>query len=170
MLRRYTREGYLEVLASLRAAIPSLTVTTDLIVGFPGETDAEFAETVSLVTEADFDDAYTFRYSVRDGTPAVRLREHVPDAVAAERLARLVDVVRAHARRRNVARVGEVHEILVERPAKRGDLMLGRTRANLSVLVPLAPDTVGQYHHVQLTGTTGLTFTGALHRPQLAVL
>ncbi|HEX5632176.1 MAG TPA: tRNA (N6-isopentenyl adenosine(37)-C2)-methylthiotransferase MiaB [Gemmatimonadales bacterium] len=170
MLRRYTRARYLEVVAELRAAIPSITFTTDLIVGFPGETDAEFEETLSLVAEADFDDAYTFKYSVRDGTPAVRLRDHVPDDVASERLTRLVEAVRANARRKNVARVGEVHEILVERPAKRGDLMLGRTRANLSVLVPLAPDTVGQYHHVQLTGTTGLTFTGALHRPQLAVL
>jgi tRNA-2-methylthio-N6-dimethylallyladenosine synthase len=170
MLRRYTRARYLEVVAELRAAIPAITFTTDLIVGFPGETDAEFEATLSLVTEADFDDAYTFKYSVRDGTPAVRLRDHVDDAVASERLQRLVEAVRANARRKNVARVGQVHEILVERPAKRGDLMLGRTRQNLSVLVPLGPETAGTYHHVQLTGTTGLTFTGALHRPQLAVL
>ena len=74
MLRRYTRERYLEVVAELRSAIPGLTITTDIIVGFPGETEAQFAETLSLVSEADFDEAYTFKYSVREGTPAVRLR------------------------------------------------------------------------------------------------
>ena len=78
--------------------------------------------------------------------------------------------MRDNARRKHAARVGEVHEILVERPAKRGDLMLGRTRTNLSVLVPLDPRTMGEYRQVQLTGTTGMTFTGVPHRPQLAVL
>jgi tRNA-2-methylthio-N6-dimethylallyladenosine synthase len=170
MLRRYSREQYLEVLASLREAIPGLTFTTDLIVGFPGETDEQFEETLSLVTAADFDDAYTFKYSVREGTPAERIRDHVDDEVASARLSRLVEAVRDNARRKHVGRVGEVHEILVERPAKRGDLMLGRTRTNLSVLVPLDPGTVGEYRQVQLTGTTGMTFTGVPHRPQLAVL
>jgi tRNA-2-methylthio-N6-dimethylallyladenosine synthase len=170
MLRRYTREQYLEVLASLRSAIPGLTVTTDLIVGFPGETDEQFEETLSLVTAADFDDAYTFKYSVREGTPAERIRDHVDDEVASARLSRLVEAVRDNARRKHVGRVGEVHEILVERPARRGDLMLGRTRTNLSVLVPLDPGTVGEYRQVQLTGTTGMTFTGVPHRPRLAVL
>lgn len=170
MLRRYTREQYLEVLASLREAIPGLTVTTDLIVGFPGETDAQFDETLSLVSAADFDDAYTFKYSVREGTPAGRIPDHVDDEVASARLSRLIEAVRDSARRKHVGRVGEVHEILVERPARRGDLMLGRTRTNLSVLVPLDPGTVGEYRRVQLTGTTGMTFTGVPHRPQLAVL
>ena len=170
MLRRYSRAQYLDVLASLRGAIPGLTCTTDLIVGFPGETDAQFEETLSLVAEADFDDAYTFKYSVRDGTPAGRMKEHVDDDVASARLSRLVDAVRDNARRKHAARVGEVHEILVERPAKRGDLMLGRTRTNLSVLVSLDPRTMGEYRQVQLTGTTGMTFTGVPHRPQLAVL
>jgi tRNA-2-methylthio-N6-dimethylallyladenosine synthase len=73
MLRRYSRERYLEVVAELRRAIPGMTLSTDIIVGFPGETDAQFEETLSLVTDADFDDAYTFKYSVREGTPAVRL-------------------------------------------------------------------------------------------------
>jgi tRNA-2-methylthio-N6-dimethylallyladenosine synthase len=170
MRRRYTREQYLEVLAALREAIPGLTCTTDLIVGFPGETEEQFEETLSLVSAADFDDAYTFRYSVRAGTPAERLRDHVDDEAASARLSRLVEAVRDNARRKHVGRVGEVHEILVERPAKRGDLMLGRTRTNLSVLVPLDPGTVGEYRQVQLTGTTGMTFTGVPHRPRLAVL
>ena len=170
MLRRYTREAYLAVLARLREAMPSLTVSTDLIVGFPGETEAQFEETVGLVREAEFDDAYTFRYSVREGTPAVKLAGHLDEVVAAERLQRLIDAVRAQARSRNQARVGSVHEVLVERPAKRGSLMLGRTRGNHLVLLELASDTIGQYHRVRLSGTTGSTFTGALVAPQLAVL
>jgi tRNA-2-methylthio-N6-dimethylallyladenosine synthase len=105
MLRRYTRERYLEVVAALRAAIPGITFSTDIIVGFPGETEEQFQETLSLVTDADFDDAYTFKYSVRDGTPAVRLREHVPDEVGSERLQRLIETVRRGARRKNAARV-----------------------------------------------------------------
>jgi tRNA-2-methylthio-N6-dimethylallyladenosine synthase len=170
MLRRYTRERFLEVVAELRAAIPGITFSTDLIVGFPGETDADFAETLSLVGEAAFDDAYTFKYSVREGTPAVRLRDHVPEAVAAERLERLIAVVRGAARRRNHARVGTTHEVLVERPARRGGFLLGRTRANHLVLLDLPAAALGSYREVRLTGTTGSTFTGDVITPQLAVL
>ncbi|MGH7526111.1 MAG: tRNA (N6-isopentenyl adenosine(37)-C2)-methylthiotransferase MiaB, partial [Gemmatimonadales bacterium] len=170
MLRRYSREQYLEVVAQLRRAIPGITFSTDIIVGFPGETDAQFEETLSLVTDADFDDAYTFKYSVRQGTPAVRLKDRVPDAVASERLARLIETVRANARRKNAARVGEVHQALVERPAKRGGLMLARTRANHLVLLDLPAGAIGEYHPARLTGTTGSTFTGSVVAPALAVL
>ena len=170
MLRRYTRARYLEVVAALRSAVPGITVSTDIIVGFPGETEAQFEETLTLVTDADFDDAYTFKYSVREGTPAVRLRDHVPDDVASARLERLIEAVRANTRRKNVARVGEVHEVLVERPARRGDLMLGRTRTNQLVLLDLPPSAAGDYHTCRLTGTTGSTFTGAVVMPALAVL
>jgi tRNA-2-methylthio-N6-dimethylallyladenosine synthase len=170
MLRRYSRERYLEVMAELRRAIPGVTFSTDIIVGFPGETEAQFEETVSLVTDADFDDAYTFKYSVREGTPAVRLRDHIPDEVASARLDRLIDVVRAGTRQKNIGRVGEIHEALVERPAKRGELMLARTRSNHLVLVDLPQSSTGGYHKVRLTGTTGSTFTGSVAIPALAVL
>ena len=170
MLRRYTRERYLEVVADLRRAMPGITFSTDIIAGFPGETEQQFQETLSLVTEADLDDAYTFRYSVREGTPAVRIRDHVADDVAAERLTRLIEHVRAQARRKNMARVGERHEALVERPARRGDLVLARTRTNLLALVELPASAIGEYHAITLTGTTGSTFTARVERPQLAVL
>jgi tRNA-2-methylthio-N6-dimethylallyladenosine synthase len=170
MLRRYTRVRYLEVVAALRSAVPGITFSTDIIVGFPGETEAQFEETLTLVTDADFDDAYTFKYSVREGTPAVRLHDHVPDDVASARLERLIEAVRANTRRKNVARVGELHEVLVERPARRGDLMLGRTRTNQLVLLDLPPSAAGDYHTCRLTGTTGSTFTGAVVMPALAVL
>src|SRR5690606_8254094 len=97
MLRRYTREGYLACVERLRAAIPGLSLTTDIIVGFPGETDEDFEETMSAVREVGFDDAYTFKFSPRDGTPATRLPAEltVPDEVASERLQRLIELVRA---------------------------------------------------------------------------
>ncbi|MDQ3224767.1 MAG: tRNA (N6-isopentenyl adenosine(37)-C2)-methylthiotransferase MiaB [Gemmatimonadota bacterium] len=178
MLRRYTRERYLEVVAELRRAVPGITLSTDIIVGFPGETEDEFAATLSLIDQADFDDAYTFKYSIREGTPAVRLKDHVADEVASGRLARLVEAVRAKVRRKNVARIGETHEVLVERPARRGQLMLARTRTNQLVVLDLPATAIGEYHMVRLTGTTGSTFTGSVVLPlaglragsQLAVL
>lgn len=160
MLRRYTRREYLDVVMRLRAAIPGITLSTDLIVGFPGETEREFEETLSLVAEAGFDDAYTFKYSAREGTPAVRIRGHLAEDVASERLGRLIDVVRQQSAVRNLGRVGEVHEVLVERPARRGGLLLGRTRTNLMVLLDLPAGDIGRYLTVRLTGTTGATFTG----------
>jgi tRNA-2-methylthio-N6-dimethylallyladenosine synthase len=170
MLRRYTREEYLDVVARLRAAMPRITFSTDIIVGFPGETEEQFAETVSLVGAAGFDDAYTFKYSVRDGTPAVKLRDHVPDDVASDRLDRLISVVRQQGRARNLSWVGTEQEVLVERPARRGAMMLGRTRSNHLVLLDLPAEAIGQYHHVRLTGTTGSTFTGSVVSPRLVVL
>jgi tRNA-2-methylthio-N6-dimethylallyladenosine synthase len=171
MLRRYTRERYLAVMAELRQAIPNVTFSSDIIVGFPGETDAQFQETLSLLSAADFDEAYTFKYSVREGTPAVRLPDHICDELASSRLDRLIEAVRANVRRKNIGRVGEIHEVLVERPARRGSLMLGRTRGNQLVLLDLPPSALGQYRSVRLTGTTGSTFTGAVVIPaQLAVL
>ena len=170
MLRRYTRERYLGVVARLRSAIPDMTFSTDLIVGFPGETEEQFRETISLVLEAGFDDAYTFAYSVRDGTPAVKLAGHIPPEVASERLGRLIEVVRNQVRARNILRVGAVHEVLVERPARRGTMLLARTRGNHLVLVDLPVSAIGEYHMVRLTGTTGSTFTGAVVAPQLALL
>ena len=159
MLRRYTRERYLEVVDALRAAVPGIALSTDIIVGFPGETDEEFAETLSLVEQVEFDDAYTFKYSVREGTPAVKLKDHVPDDVAGERLERLIAEVRTVARRRNMALVGTTHEVLVEGRARRGGLLQARTRNNKIALVDGPDAWVGSYRHVRFTGTTGSTFT-----------
>ena len=171
MLRRYTREQYLEVVTELRAAIPGITLTTDIIVGFPGETEADFEETLSAggARRASTTRSRSSSRS-REGTPAVRLRDHLPDEVGAERLERLIEAVRSNARRKSLARVGEVHEALVERRAKRGDLMLARTRTNHLVLVDVPRESVGEYHQVRLTGTTGSTFTGTVVTPALAVL
>ncbi len=164
MLRRYTREGYMDCVARLRAAIPDLALTTDIIVGFPGETDEDFEETLSAVREASFDDAFTFIFSLRDGTPATRLPEKlmVPEDVAGERLERLIEVVREGARARNMALLGSRHEVLFEKVSRRGTLLQGRTRRHHTVLVPGDESLIGSYRTVELTGTTGSTFTGAV--------
>ncbi len=162
MGRRYDREQYLRVVDELRAAIPQIALTTDIIVGFPGETDSDYEQTESLVWEVGFDDAFTFKYSPRDATGALRLPNPVPADVAGSRLERLIDTVRAVARRRNVALVGQVFEVLVEGVAKRGVLLQGRTRTNKVVLVEGPRSWIGTYRTVRLTGTTGSTFTGVL--------
>jgi tRNA-2-methylthio-N6-dimethylallyladenosine synthase len=167
MLRRYTREGYLDCVARIRRAIPSVTLTTDIIVGFPGETDEEFEETLSAVREVGFADAFTFIFSPRDGTPATRLPAElsIPADVASERLQRLVETVRAMSRQRNLGLLGTRHEVLVEREAKRGEAMLmTRTRDFKTVLVPGDAAMLGTYLTVEITGTTGSTFTGAVVR------
>jgi tRNA-2-methylthio-N6-dimethylallyladenosine synthase len=163
MLRRYSREGYLDCVSRLRDAIPGLCLTTDIIVGFPGETDEDFAETLSAVDTVGFDDAFTFRFSPREGTPATRLpaSDTVPDEVATERLERLIGRVRDSARRRNLALLGQRREVLVERAARRGDLLQSRTRDFKTVLIPGAESLIGRYVTVELTGTTGSTFTGS---------
>lgn len=172
MGRRYDREQYLAVVERLRRAMPELAVTTDIIVGFPGETEEDFAHTVNLVREVGFDDAYTFKYSPREGTGAMRLPGHVPDEVAGARLNRLIDVVRDGARRKNVGLVGRRYEVLVEKVARRGGLLQARTRTNKVVLVDGPTEWIGSYRMVRLTGTTGATFSGVPATPtrELAVV
>jgi tRNA-2-methylthio-N6-dimethylallyladenosine synthase len=167
MLRRYTRDGYLECVANLREAIPGLSVTTDVIVGFPGETDEDFAETLAVVRDVGFADGFTFKFSPRDGTPATRMPAEltVPDEVASERLARLVETLRGMSRAANLGQLGKRYEVLVEREARRGaDLVQTRTRDFKTVLVPGDASMLGQYLTVELTGTTGSTFIGQIVR------
>jgi tRNA-2-methylthio-N6-dimethylallyladenosine synthase len=162
MLRRYTRGGYMDCVEQLRAAIPGLSLTTDIIVGFPGETEDDFAETLSAVEAVGFDDAYTFKFSPRDGTPATRFPagESVPDDVASKRLARLIATVRGGTRDRNIKLLGERREVLVEKAARRGGLLQSRTRDFKIVMIPGDASLIGRYLNVELTGTTGSTFLG----------
>lgn len=164
MLRRYSREEYLRCVDRLRERVPGIGLTTDIIVGFPGETEAEFEETLSAVRAVGFDDAFTFRFSPREGTPATRMPPEwtVPDAVAAERLERLIELVRTGAREKNLRLLGERREVLVEKPARRGELLQARSRDYKTVLLAGDESLVGRYLTVELTGTTGSTFTGAI--------
>jgi tRNA-2-methylthio-N6-dimethylallyladenosine synthase len=172
MLRRYTREEYLGCAARLREAVPGLALTTDVIVGFPGETDEDFADTLSAVEAIGFDDAYTFRFSPRPGTAATRMPESemVSDDVAQDRLNQLIETVRRGSRARNLTLLGTSHEVLVEKAARRGDAVQARTRDFKTVLLPGASAVIGGYYIATLTGTTGSTFTGTVaaeaeHRP-----
>jgi tRNA-2-methylthio-N6-dimethylallyladenosine synthase len=134
MRRTYSRERYLALADRLRAAIPDLALTTDLIVGFPGETDEDFEQTLSLVEEVGFDGAFTFVFSPRAGTEAAGMGGQVPDAVKGERIERLVEVVQRVAAARNLERVGRVEEVLVEGPSRTDvSLYRGRTRRNTTV-------------------------------------
>lgn len=162
MARRYTRAEYLAKVELLRERIPKIALTTDIIVGFPGEEESDFDATLDLVREVRYDDAFTFRYSPREGTPSTRMKEEwdVPDEVAQERLERLIELVREIAAEKNLAKVGTTAEVLVEKRAKRGELLQSRTETNKVVLVPGPEEWIGRYLKVALTGTTGATFTG----------
>ena len=166
MLRRYTREKYFECVERLRNAIPRLSVTTDVIVGFPGETEEDFDETLSAVREIGFEDAFTFKFSLRDGTPATRFPESetVSDEISSDRLGRLIETVRAGVRDSNLRQLGQRREVLIEKEARRGGLLQGRTRDFKTVIVPGETTMIGNYATVELTGTTGSTFTGAFVR------
>ena len=118
MRRTYSRERYLRLVEELRSAIPDLALSTDLIVGFPGETEDEFRETIAAVEEVGFDSAFTFIYSPRAGTEAASMADQVPENVKHERIERLVDVVQRTAAMRNLERVGNVEEVLVEGPSR----------------------------------------------------
>ena len=141
MHRGYTAERYLERLTDARRAIPDLAVTTDIIVGFPGETDDDFVRTLEVVDEAGYDAAYTFLFSPRPGTEAAEMVEHfVPVDVVQDRMRRLVDVVERHALVKHEARIGRTETVLVEGPSKNNPAMLsGRTRQNK--LLHFAPPT-----------------------------
>ena len=169
MHRGYRAERYLEKLAAARAAVPDLAVTTDLIVGFPGETDDDFDRTLEVAAAAEFDSAYTFVFSPRPGTEAAAMEPHfVPDDVVAERFARLRVVVERSALHKHQARVGRREEVLVEGPSrKHPDVLTGRTRQNKLVHFP-APPTVpvpaGSFADVDVTAAAPHHLTGELRQ------
>ncbi|HEU5243727.1 MAG TPA: tRNA (N6-isopentenyl adenosine(37)-C2)-methylthiotransferase MiaB [Gaiellaceae bacterium] len=134
MRRTYSRERYVRLVDELRAAIPDLALTTDIIVGFPGETEADFLETLEVVEEVSYDGAFTFVYSPRAGTEAAAMPAQVSDEVKRERIERLVEVVQRVAAERNAGRVGMIEEVLVEGPSRtEPELLRGRTRRNTTV-------------------------------------
>lgn len=134
MRRTYGRERYLELVTRLRAAIPDLALTTDIIVGFPGESEADFRSTIEVVEEVGYDGAFTFVFSPRRGTEAAAMPDHVPEEVKRERIEQLIDVVQRLAAARNAERVSRVEEVLVEGPSRTDPAVLrGRTRRNTTV-------------------------------------
>jgi tRNA-2-methylthio-N6-dimethylallyladenosine synthase len=165
MHRGYRAERYLEKLAAARAAVPDLAVTTDLIVGFPGETDDDFERTLEVVAEAEYDSAYTFLYSPRPGTEAAaRTDDYVPAPVAAERFERLRIVVERSALAKHQARIGRTEEVVVEGPSRKdADVLTGRTRQNKLVhLRSATPLGAGTFADVRITAAAPHHLTGEL--------
>jgi tRNA-2-methylthio-N6-dimethylallyladenosine synthase len=162
MRRTYSRERYLRLVEELRAGIPDLALTTDIIVGFPGETEDDFRETIEVVEEVGFDGAFTFVYSPRAGTEAAAMPDQIADGTKRDRIERLVDVVQRVAAERNALRVGAVEEVLVEGPSRtEPELLRGRTRRNTTVNFSgeAAP---GGLVKVEIAAATSTTLSGAV--------
>jgi tRNA-2-methylthio-N6-dimethylallyladenosine synthase len=168
MRRGYTAERYLGRLADARAAVPDLAVTTDLIVGFPGESDHDFERTLEVVAEASYDSTYTFIFSPRPGTRAAAMADRfVPEDVVADRFERLRVVVERSALARHRRRIGLIEEVVVEGPSKRDPgVLTGRTTQNK--LVHFAPGDgdvrVGSFAEIEVTGAARHHLTGELRR------
>jgi tRNA-2-methylthio-N6-dimethylallyladenosine synthase len=160
MRRTYSRERYLELVADMRATIPDLALTTDLIVGFPGETEDDFQETIEVVEEVGFESAFTFVFSSRSGTEAASLPDQVPESTKHDRIERLIDVVQRSAATRNAERIGRVEEALVEGPSRTDPSILrGRTRRNTTVNFT-GSASAGELALVEITGSTSTTLRG----------
>jgi tRNA-2-methylthio-N6-dimethylallyladenosine synthase len=160
MRRTYGRERYLRLVDELRGAIADLALTTDLIVGFPGETEDDFRETIEVVEEVGFDGAFTFVYSPRAGTEAAAMPDQIPDEVKRDRIERLIDVVQHVAAARNAERIGRTEEVLVEGPSRTDPTLLrGRTRRNTTVNFT-GTAAAGELVDVRIEDATSTTLRG----------
>lgn len=151
MNRRYTKEDYLNLVAKLKAAIPEIAITTDIIVGFPGETEADFAETMDLVEKVRFSAAYTFVYNKRSGTPAADFTDQVPDEIKSQRIQILIDRQNQITLEENLKEIGKTVEVLVEGPSKTNpELLSGRTRGNRIVVFKGDENLIGRLIPVRI--------------------
>ncbi len=162
MNRPYTRERYRQIVAELRAVRPDMYFSTDVIVGFPGETAEDFAQTRALFEECNYDMAYVFKYSVRSGTPAAARPDQVPAAVKEERNQVLLGLLEANSNRRNAALVGTTQEVLVEGPDRQGRRFTGRTRGNRLVHFAAADRLVGALVPVKIDRFSSAVLYGEL--------
>jgi tRNA-2-methylthio-N6-dimethylallyladenosine synthase len=168
MRRTYSRERFVTLAQRLREEVPGLALTTDVIVGFPGESEEEFAETLAVCEQVSFDHAFTFIFSPRRGTDAARMPEQLGEDVKRERLERLVEVVQRHAHARNQRLVGTLQEVLVEGPSRTDpEVMRGRTRTNKTVLLTNAA--AGEIVDARIEAATSQTLRGVRERVPLAV-
>ena len=161
MNRRYTKEQYLELAEKIRAAVPGISLTTDIIVGFPGETEEDFEETMDVIRRVRFDSAFTFLYSKRTGTPAAAMEEQVPEAVTKQRFDRLLKEVQAIAAEKSARLVGEVHGVLVESVNQQDSrLVTGRIGNNSVVHFPGTADLIGKIVPVKLAECRNFYYYG----------
>lgn len=161
MNRHYTREDYLEIVRKLREVDPDIAISTDIIVGFPGETEEEFEETLTLCEEVRYDSAFTFLYSVRKGTPAEKFENQIPEEIKHERFNRLVDVINRISAEKNAEYVGRIEKVLVDGPSKNNSKTYGgRTESFKLVNFRGTPDVIGQVIDVLITGANTFSLEG----------
>ena len=162
MNRRYDKEHYLRLVEKIRRAIPDISLTTDLIVGYPGETEADFLDTLDVVEKCGFDTAFTFIYSRRTGTPAAQRPDQVPPEVVKDRFDRLLELVQSKGREASSRFEGTVQEVLVETESKEKGIFTGRTQYNLLVHFPADASLLGKYVPVRLETCKGFYYLGSL--------
>ncbi len=161
MNRRYTKEQYLALVEKIRREIPDISITTDIIVGFPGETAEDVEETLDVIRKAGFDNAFTFVYSKRTGTPAAAMAEQVPEAQVRQQFDRVLRTVQETARKQAGRLLGQVEEVLVEEQnAHEESLMTGRLSCNMLVHFPGGRELIGQYVTVSLDECRGFYYMG----------
>ena len=163
MNRKYTKDDYLALVDKIKTAMPEISLTTDIIVGFPGETEEDFCDTLDVVAKAGFDSAYTFLYSKRTGTPAATMENQVPDEVAKERFNRLLALVSEQSAKLTARHTGEVAEVLVEeRNEQDSSLLTGRLSNNLLVHFPGEEALIGKLVKVKLNECKGFYYLGTM--------
>ena len=162
MNRRYTKEQYLDLVDRIRAKVPDISLTTDIIVGFPGETEEDFLETLDVVRRVRYDSAFTFQYSRRTGTPAAAMEDQIPADVVKDRFDRLLALVQEKGRKASSRFEGTVQEILVEEESREKGIFTGRTEYNLLVHFPGCQDLIGKYVKVKLDTCKGFYYFGSL--------
>jgi tRNA-2-methylthio-N6-dimethylallyladenosine synthase len=162
MAREYRRERYLEIVREIRAKVPDVVLSTDIIVGFPGETEEDFEQTLALVDEAAFEHAYMFIYSARPGTPAFERFDDMPKRVKTERLGRLIEKQKANAYRANQALIGRELRVLVKENAREGDFVMGHSDQQHTVLVPKEQVRRLGLHRVRIEQATPHTLYGSV--------
>jgi tRNA-2-methylthio-N6-dimethylallyladenosine synthase len=162
MNRPYTRERYREIVDALRAVQPEMYFSTDVIVGFPGETEEDFAETRELFAACNYDMAYIFKYSIRTGTPAADLGDQVPDEVKEQRNQILLDILQQNSLRRTALLVGTVEEVLVEGRDQSGERFTGRTRGNRVCVFESEPRLIGELVPLKIERASVSTLYGSL--------
>ncbi|MBQ3321933.1 MAG: tRNA (N6-isopentenyl adenosine(37)-C2)-methylthiotransferase MiaB [Firmicutes bacterium] len=163
MNRKYNREQYLELVRKLREAVPDIAISTDIIVGFPGETEEDFQQTLELAKEVRYDSAFTFLYSPRPGTPAAEYEDQIPETVKHERFNRLVEIMNGISAEKNAAYVGRVCKVLVDGPDKKAKGMLsGRTEEFKLVNFEGSEEIAGQTVEVEITGSNTFSLIGKL--------
>ena len=162
MNRPYSRDRYKQIVDALRATTPGIYLSTDVIVGFPGETEEEFEQTKELFTACDYDMAYVFKYSIRSGTPAAELGDQIPDEVKERRNHELLAILKRNSERRTASLVGTVEEVLVEGSDQSGERYTGRTPGNRVCVFEASPRLVGQLVPLRITRASVSTLYGEL--------